>query len=404
MTQGRVYERLQQVRTNKWKKAVLEKAATPSHTDTKFVAPFGYDRAKSLHRQFEEKKRAEKDVAEKEADEAELNPLLYPEEEPLERKDALLQDQTSKQSVTHLPLPLSDKGVEESWSEEQPSEGEQGAQSKHVSFAASVTQSPKSPKPGHSHHHKLASLFVDDEAESGDSDEEHGDKTQQEPAEYYDEEQYRKDVEDFLTDDESLDDGNMQDIHRQIAMEDDKRAIHALINKFGVVDNETAAWMQRMHDTNKVHDDTQEPVAAGSKSMSAENESKIKYLTRLGFTRTRTIQPATNEFLFPEETRTGSSHLPTSEPDGDDLGSFNFEPTESSSDEEMDCQIPSDSDMLVEQPVFGALEDAPEIQDLGVVELCNRKDAFGMLGRKNKARPQLTQPSNLIVSSKKVVQ
>ena len=131
----------------------------------------------------------------------------------------------------------------------------------------------------------------------------------------------------------------MQDIHRRIAMEDDKRAINALVNKFGVVDGEAVAWMKRMHDTHKVHDDTQESVPAGTRTLSAEHASKIEYLSKLGFTRTRTIQPATDEFMFAEETRADASHLPTSEPNDSDLGSFNPEPSESSSAEEMDVRF-----------------------------------------------------------------
>ena len=60
--------------------------------------------------------------------------------------------------------------------------------------------------------------------------------------------------------------------------------------------------------------------------------------------------------------------------------------------------------MAVEEPCIALLEGAPGIQDLGVVELCNRKDVFGMLGRKQKTRSQHLQPPNLIVSSKKVMQ
>ena len=403
VTQGSVYERLHQVKMNKKKKwTVPQKTPIQPQAENRLVAPFGYDRAKSLQRQFEERKQAEKDASEKDIDEVELNPLLYPDEEPLVHKSAFLEDHL----MDDLVYPDIIESVEESESGGHLVDDDNGAQSKHVSFEGSMdAQGPVSPKVSPSHK-KLASLFVDDEAESGDSDEEVGDKAGHQPAEYYDEDQYRKDVEDFVTDDESMEGGNMQDIHRKIAMEDDKRAINALVNKFGIVDNETAAWMQRMHDTNKEYNDTQESVPTGSKLMSAEHASKIRYLTKLGFTRTRVVQPATNEFLFPEETKgTTSSHLPTSEPNDSDLGSFNFEPSEESSAEEMDCQIPSDSEMLVDQqPSLMALEGAPEIQDLGVVELCDRKDAFGMLGRKHKPRPQSTQPSNLIVSSKKVIQ
>ena len=381
VTQGNLYQRLQQIRRSKKRERRVDVPKIQPQVEHKFTAPFGYDRAKSLQKEFEEKKRVDEDV-----DEAELNPLLYPdEEEPLamRREMDVIED------------------VEKSCSENESSGEEEEIQSKHVNFRDSVNTPSQKKRPADAN--GLTSLFIDDEAESGDSDEEAG-RERQHAEEYYDEKEYLKDVEDFLTDDECIEEGNMQDIHRKIAMEDDRRAIDALVNKFGVVDTEGAAWMKRLHETNKVHDDTQESVPAERGALGAEHASKVEYLRKLGFTRTRTIQPATNEFMFAEEMRGSDVHHPTSELNDSDLGSFTLEASEESSDEEMDGEIPSESEEMPEDPAVKSWESVPDVQGLGVMELCNRRDAFGMLGRKQKTRPQHVQPSNLIVSSKRVIQ
>ena len=148
-TQGSVYERLRQMKASKKRGMGTVAPKIQPQAENKFVAPFGYDRARSLQRQFEEQSRAGE---EEEVDEAELNPLLYPDEEPL----------TAHKSIHSDP---DEEDVEDGCSEEH-------VQSKHVSFSDLVeTHSPKADPPREK---DSTCLFVDDEAESGDSDEEGG--------------------------------------------------------------------------------------------------------------------------------------------------------------------------------------------------------------------------------------
>lgn len=160
-------------------------------------------------------------------------------------------------------------------------------------------------------------------------------------------------------------------------MADDQRAINAIMDKFGVMEGEQASWMHSMHrgvyreDMHGKRQDSHQPSKKATE-LDDEDRERVERLKRLGFARTRTIQPADNEFLFPEEHKPSSSALPSSEPETSarpselDSESGDVEP------EEEDCEIPSDDDL---NRLYYTPEDTnSQVQDLS--SLRTRKDTF----------------------------
>lgn len=174
-------------------------------------------------------------------------------------------------------------------------------------------------------------------------------------------------------------------------MADDKRAIDTIMNKLGVMEGEEASWMQSMHRGlygGGVHG---QDFHRGSKQAiepDAEDRERVERLKRLGFTRTRTIQPADNEFLFPDEHRPPSSALPSSEPETSARPSELDSEGDDVEPEEEDCEIPSDDD--VNRLYYTPEEDGnSQVQDLSAASRA-RKDAFfgRQPSRANKAAPK----------------